>query len=455
MSQSNTHTITALQTALEQGTTTAVALTEAALARIHDPDGQGAQTFLKVYDEAARTAAQISDQLRALGHVRSPLEGIPVSIKDLFDVVGDRTRGASTVLNEAAPATENALLVQRLIDAGAILIGRTNMTEFAFSGLGINPHYGTPRAPWNRAHGHIPGGSSSGAGVSVADGMCTVAIGTDTGGSVRIPAAFCGLTGFKPTAERIPSQGVLPLSFSLDSTGPIGHSVTCCALTDSILSGDPMPTLEPIPYQHLRLAVPKDRVLNNLDNTVAQRINAAILALTNSGIQVERIELPEFNQLAYINRKGGLVCAEAWALHRDLITEYPDRYDPRVAQRILLGKEQSAADYIDLLAEREQWIRAVEERLEPYDAFIMPTCPIVPPRIRDLEDEEQYFNYNALILRNPSIVNFLNGCAISLPCHPKGEAPVGLTLAAPAHHDAHLLRVAYTIEQLLQPMLQA
>lgn len=445
-------TIQELQAALEQGKTTAVALTEAALARINDPQGEGAHTFLKVYDQAALKAAKLSDKLRAAGQVRSPLEGIPVSIKDLFDVVGDRTRGASKVLNDAAPATENALLIQRLIDAGAILVGRTNMTEFAFSGLGINPHYGTPRAPWNRDQGHIPGGSSSGAGVSVADDMCTVAIGTDTGGSVRIPAAFCGLTGFKPTAERIPTQGVLPLSFSLDSTGPIGHSVTCCALTDSVLSAEPAPELTPIPYHHLRIAVPKDVVFNSLDTTVSQRINAAILALTNSGVQVERIEIPEFNQLAYINRKGGFVCAEAWALHRDLIEEHQDLYDPRVAHRILIGKEQSAADYIDLLAEREQWIRSVEERLEPYDAFIMPTCPIVPPRISDLEDEEQYFNHNALILRNPSIVNFLNGCAISLPCHPEGQAPVGLTLAAPAHHDAHLLRVAYTIEQLLRPI---
>jgi len=441
-----------LQHALSTGETTALALAEAALARINDPEGEGGSAFLKVYDEAALKAAQVSDTLRAAGLVRSPLEGIPISLKDLFDVKGDRTRGASTVLDHAHPATDNALLVQRLIDAGAILVGRTNMTEFAFSGLGINPHYGTPRAPWQRAEGHIPGGSSSGAGVSVSDGMCSAAIGTDTGGSIRIPAAFCGLTGFKPTAERIPSQGVLPLSFSLDSSGPLGWSVACCALVDSILSDTPMPDLSPIEYHHLRIAVPKDVVFNNLDTAVSQRINASILALTNSGVQIERIELPEFNDLAFINRKGGFVCAEAWALHRDLISEHQDQYDPRVAQRILLGKQQSAADYIELLAEREQWIRAVEDRLAAYDAFLMPTCPIVPPLIADLADDEAYFTANALILRNPSIVNFLNGCAISLPCHLEGEAPVGLSLAALAHHDAHLLRVAHTVEQLLNQM---
>src|SRR5690625_83400 len=295
MPLSNHTTIQALQNALENGETTAVALTDAALERIHDPQGEGARTFLNVYDEAARTAARLSDELRASGQVRSPLEGIPVSLKDLFDVVGDRTRVASQVLDEAAPATEKALLVQRLIDAGAILLGRTNMTEFAFSGLGINPHYGTPRAPWNRDVGHIPGGSSSGAGVSVADGMCTVAIGTDTGGSIRIPAAFCGLTGFKPTAERIPTQGVLPLAFSLDSSGPICHSVYCCALTDSILHDYLMSDLQSILYVHLRFAFPYDLIFNSFDTSFSLRIYAAILALINSGVQVERIEITVFN----------------------------------------------------------------------------------------------------------------------------------------------------------------
>src|SRR5690625_1722005 len=442
-----------LQHALSTGETTALALAEAALARINDPEGEGGSAFLKVYDEAALKAAQVSDTLRAAGLVRSPLEGIPISLKDLFDVKGDRTRGASTVLDHAHPATDNALLVQRLIDAGAILVGRTNMTEFAFSGLGINPHYGTPKAPWQRHEGRIPGGSSSGAGVSVSDGMCAAAIGTDTGGSIRIPAAFCGITGFKPTADRIPSTGVLPLSFSLDSSGPLGHSVTSCAIVDCVLCATNFTALTAIPYHHLRIAVPKDVVFNSMDRTVAQHINASILALKNSGVQIERIELPEFNQLAFINRKGGLATAEAWALHRDLLPEFESRYDPRIALRIQQGKEQNAADYIDLLTEREHWIQAVENRLAPYDAFLMPTCAIIPPRIKDLADEENYFTQNAIILRNPSIVNFLNGCAISLPCHPKNEPPVGLTLAAPAYHDSHLLQVAFTVEQLLSQTL--
>lgn len=444
-----TQPILELQRALVQGQTTARALTKKALARAQDPQGEGQRAFLQLHEQEALIAADISDTLRAAGQARSPLEGIPVSIKDVFDVAGEQTRGGSRILADTPPAAENALVVQRLINAGAIIVGRTNMDEFGFSGLGINPHYGTPRAPWDRAHGRLPGGSSSGAGVSVADGMSAAGIGTDTGGSVRIPAAFCGVTGFKPTAERIPSLGTLPLSFSLDSIGALGPSVSCCAIVDSVLAATPHIPLAPIDYHHLRIAVPKDVVFNSLDQQVSQRINAAILALTNRGAQIERIELPEFNQLAYINREGGFSCAEAWALHRDLIRTQESAYDPHVAYKISLGRHQSAADYIDLLADREEWIAAVSARLAPYDAFLMPTVPIVPPRIDAITNDEQFYTHDALILRNSSIVNFLNGCAISLPCHPEGEAPVGLTLASTAHTDRHLLRVAYTVEQLL------
>lgn len=258
-------TIRELQLALDAGKTTAVELTEQALARIEDPKGQGATAFINVYKEQALASARASDILRQAGLARSALEGIPISIKDLFDYKGDVTRGASALLKDAPAATEHATLVQRLLEAGAIIIGRTNMTEFAFSGLGINPHYGTPKSPWNRDVGHIPGGSSSGAGVSVSDGMSVAAIGTDTGGSIRIPSAFCGITGFKPTAARIPSEGVMPLSHSLDSSGPLALSVECCALVDAVLSNEPEPTLETMDPSHIRLLMPTNYVLDNAD----------------------------------------------------------------------------------------------------------------------------------------------------------------------------------------------
>lgn len=443
-------TIIALQLALEQGKTTSVALTQAALDRIADPAGEGASSFVKVYKSQALAAAQASDTLRAAGLSRSPIDGLPISIKDLFDVRGDVTRAASVVLNDAPPATHNALLVQRLMDAGAVIIGRTNMTEFAFSGLGINPHYGTPRAPWDRETGRIPGGSSSGAGVSVADGMAVAAIGTDTGGSIRIPAAFCGITGFKPTATRIPSEGTLPLSPSLDSSGPLAQSVTCCAIIDAILCGEVYEAPHPLPLHLLRFAVPNSVVMDDADDIVRNTFLQTIALLEAQGATVQYIHLPEFEQLAYINRLGGFVCSEAWTFHKTRLTEHHDVYDPRVASRILRGKDMSAADYIELLETRAHWIANVEARLQPYDALLMPTAPIVPPAISQLQaSDDEYFSANGLILRNPTLINFLNGCALSLPCHQPGNAPVGLMLAAPAMHDHHLLQVGAAVESIL------
>lgn len=444
-------TLAALQAELDAGRTTAVALTEHALARINDDEGDGARAFLQVYAEQALAAAHASDLLRANGLARSALEGIPISIKDLFDYRGDITKGASVLLKDAPPATENALLVQRLINAGAIIIGRTNMTEFAFSGLGINPHYGTPRAPWKRDEngGRIPGGSSSGAGVSVADGMAVAAIGTDTGGSIRIPAAFCGITGFKPTASRIPTEGVMPLSHTLDSSGPLAHSVACCAAIDAVLSQQPEPNLTPVDLQQLRFLLPTNYVMAHIEEPVREAFEAAVARLEAQRVQIDRKEIPELDQLAYLNRLGGFVCAEAWFHHQGALEKHPEQYDPRVASRILIGKEQSAAEYIELGLARAQWIQRMEQLLAPYDGFIMPTTPMLPPLISDLTEERDYFRANGRILRNPAIINFLNGCAVSMPCATPNGEPVGFMLAAPAHHDARLLQVAHSIERLV------
>lgn len=442
-------TIRKLQLALDSGETTSVALTEQALARIADPTGEGSTAFISVYQDQALVAAHASDLLRSAGLSRSALEGIPISIKDLFDYKGDVTRGASALLKEAPAATENATLVNRLLAAGAIIVGRTNMTEFAFSGLGINPHYGTPKAPWDREVGHIPGGSSSGAGVAVADGMSVAAIGTDTGGSIRIPAAFCGITGFKPTADRIPTKGVMPLSHSLDSSGPLAPSVACCAIVDAVLSQEPEPILETLDLSQLRFLMPTNYVFAHADETVLTHFHAAVDKLKAAGAQVDQVELPELDRLAYLNRLGGLVCPEAWFYHQTHIEQHEDLYDPRVASRILRGKEQSAAEYIELLKERELWIAGMEQILANYDGLIMPTTPIVAPTIAELDDENAYFTANGLILRNPAIINFLDGCALSIPCHPENSAPVGFMLAAPAHHDAYLLNVGHTIESII------
>ncbi|WP_345795930.1 amidase [Castellaniella sp. MT123] len=444
-------TITELHTALENGETTSVALTKAALARIADPSGEGSRTFTAVWKDQALAAAHASDTLRAAGLARSPIDGLPISIKDLFDVAGQATRAGSMVRQDVPPATRHADPVQRLAQAGAVLIGHTNMTEFAFSGLGINPHYGTPSSPWDRAARRIPGGSSSGAGVSVADGMAVAALGTDTGGSVRIPSAFCGLTGFKPTASRVRSAGTFPLATSLDSIGPLSASVTCCAILDSILASDEPRTPNAPPPSRLRLAITPTLVLDGADDTVRAAFAAAIEQLRAAGATVDTLDIPEFDALARINQKGGLVCAEAYAVHRNTLALQESRYDPRVSSRILRGRNIDAADYIELHAQRRQWIASVEARLRNHDALLMPTVPVIAPTIASLQaSDEAYFAANGLILRNPTLINFLDGCALSLPCHAPGTAPVGLMVAGPANSDARILDVGLAIEQVLR-----
>lgn len=434
---------------LAQRQTSAAELTEQAIARAGE--GEGPATFTRVFARAARAEAQASDLLRAENIVRSPLEGIPVSIKDLFDVAGYRTRAGSSLLKFAPPATRNAVIVERLRAAGAVIVGTTNMTEFAFSGVGINPHYGTPRNPWGRSDGgRIPGGSSSGAAISVTDGMAFAAIGTDTGGSVRIPAALCGLTGFKPTARRVPTTGALPLSTHLDSIGPIAPTVRCCALLDSILAGEPWSPPEPASIARLQLLAPSNLVQDGMDSTVATAWRRALLRLAQAGAQITHAPLAPLDELAAIHAQGTLSNAEAWAWHRSYLPARESEYDPRVASRILVGSRMNAADYIDLLAARTRWIAKMEQALAGFDAFILPTVPIVAPEIAPLQaSDEAFFAANALLLRNPSLVNFLDGCAVSLPIHAAGAAPVGLSLACTGGQDQRLMAMALAVEQQL------
>ncbi len=424
-------------------------IVEQCLAGIATPDGEGKRTFLKVHAEQARAAADFHDTMRRNSAAASPFAGIPVSIKDLFDIAGDITTAGSVVLRDAPPAKRDAPAVSRLKAAGFIPIGRTNMTEFAFSGLGINPHYGTPANAYDRKNKRIPGGSSSGAAVSVTDGMAAAALGTDTGGSCRIPAALCGLVGFKPTAKRVPLDGAVPLSSSLDSIGPIAASVACCATLDAVLAGDDMRPLREFPLTGLRLAVPQTLVFDGIDADVARAFAAARTALSEAGARIVDLPLRELSELGQINSKGGFGAAEASAFHRPLIESKAALYDPRVLSRILRGREQDAADYIDLVRARADFIRRVRAIVAPFDALLLPTVPIVAPRIAALNDEIAYRDINLLLLRNPTIANFLDTCAISLPCHRPGEAPVGLMLIGQHGGDARLFDIAAAVEKLL------
>jgi len=431
------------------------ALIEESLARISDKAGEGARTFLKVDAEQAIAAADFHDRMRAHGAAPSRFAGIPISLKDLFDVAGEVTAAGSLALREAPPAAHDAPVVARLRAAGFVPVGRTHMTEFAFSGIGVNPHYGTPLCPYDRKSARIPGGSSSGAAVSIVDGMALGALGTDTGGSCRIPAAFCGVVGFKPTAWRVPTQGVFPLSPSLDSVGPIAASVECCAMLDAVLAGEPPADLTPFPLEGLRLGLPQTVVLDDLDPAVAQAFERALNGLRDKGGHIVDIALRELGELRAINAKGGLAAAESYAIHRPLIAKAEKLYDPRVLVRILRGREQDAADYIDLVNARADFIRRVGAITSSYDALVMPTVALVPPRVADVEADEVYRRVNMLVLRNTGIANFLDGCAISIPCHRAGEAPVGLMLIGEHNADRRLLSIAAAVEQVVSPLESA
>jgi aspartyl-tRNA(Asn)/glutamyl-tRNA(Gln) amidotransferase subunit A len=446
----NTPTLAALAEDLDSGRTSARKLVDECLARIADASGEGARTFIHVDAEAAIEAAEAMDRLRGVKAAPSAYAGIPVSIKDLFDIKGQVTRAGSRALDDSPPAEANAPVVARLRRAGFIVIGRTNMTEFAYSGIGINPHYGTPKGAWQRSVGHVPGGSSSGAAVSVVDGMAHGALGTDTGGSCRIPAAFNGIVGFKPTQRRVPLDGGVPLSFSLDSFGPIARTVGCCAVLDAFLADEPVIPLQPRPIRGMRLAVPTTTVLDELDDVVARTFERALETLIRQGALIERIDVPEFHDVAQMNAKGGFSAAESYAWHRYLIASKGDIYDPRVASRIMRGESQSAADYVDLLGARRSLIARIAVRLAPYDAMILPTTANTPPRIADMADDKAFTHANVLALRNCSLINVIDGCAISLPAHREGEVPVGLMLAATGGADRRIFELAAAMEGIIR-----
>jgi aspartyl-tRNA(Asn)/glutamyl-tRNA(Gln) amidotransferase subunit A len=440
----------ALAAELDAGRATSRSLIEEALARIEDSAGEGSRTFIEVHREQARAAADASDRLRAAGIVPSPLAGLPISLKDLFDEAGSVTRAASPTRETAAAAARDSAVARRLRGAGAVLIGRTNLTEFAYSGLGINPHYGTPRNPWDREAGRIPGGSSAGAAVSVADGMAAAALGTDTGGSVRIPAALCGTTGLKTTHGCIPLEGCFPLSPTLDTAGPIGPTVTCCAVLDAVLRGVVPEVPAARPVDTLRLVVAEALVLDDLDAEVARCFDRALQKLAAAGARITRLRFAELAEIPKVSIHGGILGAEAWATHRKTVQSNGRLVDPRVRARFERGAQLSAADYIDILRVRTAIMRRANAATEPFDAVLMPTVACVAPKIEEVTaSDDNYLRWNELVLRNTTLGNFLNRCALSIPIHEPGGAPVGLMLMGETDGDESLIRVGLGVEHSL------
>jgi aspartyl-tRNA(Asn)/glutamyl-tRNA(Gln) amidotransferase subunit A len=420
---------------------------EEALTRIADPKGEGGRACLTVYSQAARAAADAADARARAGTTLGPLDGTIVTIKDLFDVAGEPTRAGSNVLAQAMPAGIDAPVVRRLRAAGSVIVAKTNMTEFAFSILGINPHYGTPGNPADRTR--VPGGSSSGGAVAVADGMCEIAIGSDSGGSLRTPAVFFGIVGFKPSKFRVSTEGAFPLSYTLDSVGPMARTVAQCAAADAALAGEDSWQLEPEPLGGLRLGIPQGRPLADLDQVVGARFSDAIKQLGQAGVRLSDERLPQLDEMAKVSAKAGIAAIEAYAIHRDLLATHAADYDPFVRGRLDGGRDISAADYIALMRARAALVRDMDARLSDLDGLVLPTTPIVAPTIAEVSASfEAFMAKNVLGLRNTNIINFFDLCAISLPLPRAGTLPVGLMLVARNGQDRKLLRMAAAVERL-------
>ena len=420
---------------------------EEALSRINEPSGEGKRACLTVYTDAARAAADAADARARAGISLGPLDGRIVSIKDLFDVAGEPTRAASKILADAPPAKSDAPVVRRLRAAGAIIVAKTNMSEFAFSILGMNPHYGTPRNPNSRDR--VPGGSSSGAAVAVVDGMCEIAIGSDTGGSCRSPAAFCGTVGYKPSKFRVPTEGVFPLSYTLDSIGPLARTVADCAATDAVIADEEPWSLDPAPLSALRLAIPQGNPLANLDSTVSARFAEATAALGRAGARISDENIPLVDGVRVDSRMAKIYTMETQAIHRERLLARPADFDPYFRTMMEGAGRFSVADYIAVSRERTALVRSTDERLRDFDALVLPTIPIVAPTIAEVSTGfEAFIDKETLVARNTSIANLYDLCAISLPLPRQGGLPVGLMLIARNGQDRKLLRMAAAVERL-------
>jgi len=443
-----TETIDQLNQRLARGETTREALVAGALEKATQPAAKS--VFTKMYPEAALAAARAADAAHKAGIAQPALAGLPVSIKDLYGVAGETTMAGSVVCKGEPAQTHDAPVVARLRAAGSAIVGKTNMTEFAFSGIGINPHYGTPVNPTDQTIARVPGGSSSGAGVSVALGLSVAGLGSDTGGSIRIPAALCGIVGFKSTQKRVPLEGALELSRALDTVCALTRSVQDCITVDAVLSGAMLPVRRR-PIAGMRLAVPQTMVLDGLDNTVAQAFDRSLSILSEAGAQIIEIPMTEFADIPKVNAPGGLSPIEAYAVHHERLARAQAQFDQRVAARVMLGATISAQQYIAILDKRRAWIASVERAIEGYDALMCPTVPTVAPELEKLiASDEAFFKANGQMLRNTFTINLLDGCSYSLPCHREGELAVGLMLSSVHGDDARLSAVALAVEDALR-----
>ena len=442
----------AISTALAAGETSAQELVENALQR-----ARRSQSVFTAINEGLPSLAASIDEMRRRRDTPAPLAGIPIVLKDLFNLRNEITLAGSVVRRHyARPEAEDAAVVAPLRSAGLLFLGRTNMSEFAFSGIGRNPHYGTPRSIWDRDTGRLPGGSSSGSAVAVAEGIVCASLGSDTAGSCRIPAAFNGVVGVKPSFGRMSLEGIFPLSPTLDAPGPIAIDVDSCYLLDQLMCGAARPDgelqrLAAAEPAQIRLAIPQSRVMEALDAEVEAAFARAIETLEAAGVAISRVPLPVLDRCDDFFIERPVVVREVWDFHREMLEQHLDEYDPFVGHRMSAGRDIDDDEQQSRYAERARLVADFESSFGALqvDALVYPTVACVPPPIADTEDAEQARQVNLRCLRNTATVNYFDGCAISLPCHKPGDAPVGLMLAAANGADDHLYRLAATVEATL------
>ncbi|WP_192253208.1 amidase [Mesorhizobium silamurunense] len=407
------------------------------------------KVYTKLYAEAARAAADAADARRKAGVSLGPLDGAIVSIKDLFDVAGEPTRAGSLMFASAQPAVRDAAIVRRLRQAGAVILGKTNMTEFAFTAIGDNLHYGTPG---NAADASlIPGGSSSGAGVAVGEGSCDISIGSDTGGSVRIPASLNGVVGFKPTAGRVPLAGAFPLSATLDSIGPLARSVADCAVTDAIMAGDEPVALQPIPVASLRIGIPRGVLFGETQPEVLDAFDRSIRGMEQAGARVVDLSIDDLiAEMRAATKRASIASMEGAEVHADWLAAGASvPVDPHVSGPLSRALTVPASAYIRTIHCRRELVAAMEERLQAVDVLVLPTVPMVAPSIAAMAGDEALRGTEGLLLRNTQVANQFDLCAVSLPM-PGTRLPTGLMLVARHGHDRRLLGIAASVEALLK-----
>jgi len=407
------------------------------------------RVFTKLYLEAARAAADAADARRKAGVTLGPLDGTIVSIKDLFDVAGEATTAGSLMLRTATPAQHDAAIVRRLRQAGAVILGKTNMTEFAFTAVGDNPHWGTPGNATDASL--IPGGSSSGAGVSVAEGTSELSIGSDTGGSVRIPASLNGVVGFKPTARRVPLAGAFPLSATLDSIGPLAPSVAACAVADAVMAGEEPTTPTPVPLAGLRIGIPRGVRFEETEAEVAAAFDQCLGKVELAGARIADLSINDLLAgMRAATKRGTIAAVEGAEIHADwLATGASVPVDPHVSGPLSRALAVPASVYIRTIRRRTELAASMDERLSSVDVVALPTTPIVAPTVAAMADDEALRDKaEGLLLRNTQVANQFDLCAISLPM-PGTARPAGLMLVARNGHDHHLLAIAAAVEALL------